>query len=160
MIKNFQSQVTIAGRTICGYAAVFNNLDSAGDIIKPGAFTKTISENGPARKNNILFLNQHQPRQPLGKPNELRELKLSEFSAVTFPCNELARVTDVKEGLFSAVEHGEPDEVAEFIRQLKNLFPDVLTQDEKFAIELKALADDRFGGGSLADKLVKIFNNL
>jgi len=33
---------------VSGYFNSFNNVDSDGDIIRPGAFTKTIAENGPA----------------------------------------------------------------------------------------------------------------
>lgn len=53
-----------------GYAAVFSNIDSGGDIIEPGAFTKTIAE-GVGR---VKILSGHnEALLPIGKPIELRE---------------------------------------------------------------------------------------
>lgn len=49
-------------RRIEGYAAVFGNRDSYGDIIVPGAFEKTLRE-----KPDIKVLWQHDTRQPIGK---------------------------------------------------------------------------------------------
>jgi len=57
------------GRTMEGYAATFGNVDLGGDIIHPGAFTKTLNERGP----KVKFLWQHDPGEPLGKPVEIRE---------------------------------------------------------------------------------------
>lgn len=53
-----------------GYASVFGNLDSGGDIVDPGAFTKTLKENFDRIK--ILALHNDQ-LLPVGKPLELRE---------------------------------------------------------------------------------------
>jgi len=59
---------------ICGYFSKFGNKDSDGDIIVPGAFTKTLKENGPGSgKPRILHLLQHEPTMPLGKPQVLNE---------------------------------------------------------------------------------------
>lgn len=52
-----------------GYAAVFGNVDSWGDILEQGAFTKTLSK----RANRIKICYQHNPMQPIGVPLELRE---------------------------------------------------------------------------------------
>ena len=53
---------------VTGYFSKFNNVDSDGDIMKPGAFTKTISEQGPASAQpRIKHLLNHDPSQPLGK---------------------------------------------------------------------------------------------
>lgn len=53
-----------------GYAAVFDSVDSGGDIIENGAFTKTISEDF----DRIKILSQHRDDElPIGKPLELRE---------------------------------------------------------------------------------------
>lgn len=65
--------VDLKNRVVEGYFSVFNVKDSDGDIIKPGAFAKTIAENGPDGKNRIMHLLQHNPIQPLGKPQELKE---------------------------------------------------------------------------------------
>lgn len=44
-----------------GYAAVFNNVDGGGDVIAPGAFTKTLGRRMPK------MLWQHDPREVIGK---------------------------------------------------------------------------------------------
>lgn len=53
-----------------GYGAVFGNIDSGGDIIEPGAFTKTLAEGWERVKilalHNDFWL-------PIGRPLELRE---------------------------------------------------------------------------------------
>lgn len=129
-----------------GYASVFGNKDAYGDIVVPGAFSKTLQE----RADRVKILWQHDTDCPIGKPTEMREdvkglyvkgkitptslgkdvimllqdgvicemsigyqtvkeewddstkcnylkeIKLYEFSLVTFPANELATVTSVK----------------------------------------------------------------
>lgn len=53
-----------------GYGAVFDNVDSGGDIIEPGAFTKTLAEGWERVK--ILALH-NDCWLPIGRPIELRE---------------------------------------------------------------------------------------
>ena len=45
-----------------GYGSIFGNVDSYGDIVDPGAFSKTLAERGP----KIKLLWQHDPSQPIG----------------------------------------------------------------------------------------------
>jgi hypothetical protein len=45
-----------------GQLAVYNNVDLGGDLILPGAFTKTIQERG----SEIPLLWQHNPKEPIG----------------------------------------------------------------------------------------------
>lgn len=52
-----------------GYAAVFGNLDSQGDIIEPGAFTKTIAETG----GQVPILYQHDRYEPIGVSTDLSQ---------------------------------------------------------------------------------------
>jgi hypothetical protein len=55
-------------RTVEGFASVFNTEDSYRDIVVPGAFTRTLKENGrPA------MLWQHDTRQVIGTWDELEE---------------------------------------------------------------------------------------
>lgn len=54
---------------IKGYASMFNNKDSDGDIITKGAYTKTLQENS----ERIAFLYQHNMNQPIGKPLSMKE---------------------------------------------------------------------------------------
>lgn len=52
-----------------GYGSYFNNQDSDGDIIRMGAYRKTIEENG----YRVKYLYQHNMMQPIGKMKELYE---------------------------------------------------------------------------------------
>ena len=52
-----------------GYGSVFGNIDSDGDIINKGAYSKTISENG----KRVKYLYQHDMDRPLGKMVDLYE---------------------------------------------------------------------------------------
>jgi HK97 family phage prohead protease len=61
------AEVSVSERKIIGYAASFGNIDRVNDIIKPGAFKKTLKERGPAVK---LFYNHS---YPIGKPEMMRE---------------------------------------------------------------------------------------
>jgi len=59
---------------VTGYFSKFGNKDSDGDIILPGAFKKTLQENGPeSSRPRILHLYQHDPWKPIGKPKVLKE---------------------------------------------------------------------------------------
>jgi HK97 family phage prohead protease len=55
-------------RIVSMYLASFNTLDSDCDIIRKGAFSKSISERGPQTNSNrqIKFLHQHQVKEPIG----------------------------------------------------------------------------------------------
>lgn len=52
-----------------GYGSYFGNVDSDGDIINAGAYSKTISENG----ERVKYLYQHDMDKPLGKMVALYE---------------------------------------------------------------------------------------
>ena len=52
-----------------GYGAVFSNIDSGGDVIEPGAFTKTLAENNAVK----IFALHKDDGLPIGIPLELRE---------------------------------------------------------------------------------------
>jgi uncharacterized protein len=54
---------------VTGYFSAFGNIDSDNDMIMPGAFTKTLSENS----RRIKHLWQHDVRYPLSKPSVLKE---------------------------------------------------------------------------------------
>jgi HK97 family phage prohead protease len=58
------TNIDTTSNVVEGYFSIFGNVDSDGDMIMPGAFTKTLQENG----NRIKHLWQHDPRYPLSKP--------------------------------------------------------------------------------------------
>jgi HK97 family phage prohead protease len=59
---------------VTGYFSRFGNVDADGDIIKPGAFAKTVKEQGPkSAQPRIKHLMNHNPSMPLGKILDLKE---------------------------------------------------------------------------------------
>ena len=60
-------------RTVKGYAAVFNNLDSDNDIIMKGSFNKSISDWGPMGDDRIKLIAQHDMRRPVARITTLKE---------------------------------------------------------------------------------------
>ncbi len=53
-----------------GYASVFGKLDDGGDIVMPGAFRKSLGLRG---KHRIKMLFQHDPKEPVGTWEAIRE---------------------------------------------------------------------------------------
>lgn len=62
-------------RQVAIYLAKFDNIDSDNDMIKKGAFTKSIQERGPDSPSNrkIAFLRWHDWEKPIGKFLTLEE---------------------------------------------------------------------------------------
>lgn len=81
-MSNFYSKKSVSGapidmddqsRVITVYYSAFGNVDSDGDAIAPGAFTKTLMENGPQNKNRVWHLFNHSTDKPIAKPFEMME---------------------------------------------------------------------------------------
>lgn len=72
-VSNTVKDVDMKTRTVVAHASVFGNIDSDDDIIQPGSYLKTISENGPSGKNRIWHLFNHWLEYPLSKPHILKE---------------------------------------------------------------------------------------
>jgi len=62
-----------------GYASVFGNEDSYGDVIEQGAFRKTLSENA----DRVKVLWQHDPYTPIGKPTVMKEDAVGLYTEAT-----------------------------------------------------------------------------
>jgi hypothetical protein len=60
-------------RRVTGYASTFGVVDSGNDIVESGAFRRTIEAWGPAGKNRIKALYQHDPSWLVGRPLKLEE---------------------------------------------------------------------------------------
>lgn len=58
------TDIDVKSRTVTGYFSIFGNIDSDGDMIMPGAYTKTLQESG-ARARHLW---QHDVRYPLARP--------------------------------------------------------------------------------------------
>lgn len=71
-----------------GYAAYFGNADSYGDVIQPGAFSKTIQE----RKGKIKVLWNHDMwGLPIGKPTHMEENEKGLYVKADFAGTSLAQ---------------------------------------------------------------------
>lgn len=68
-------QTDFASRKVSGYFSAFNIIDSDSDIIRKGAFAKSISERGPASTGNrkIAYLVQHDMKSIAGPLLKLGE---------------------------------------------------------------------------------------
>lgn len=71
---------SLGERLIKGYASIFNERDSYGDYIRPGAFDRTLEEEFP--KKRVKFLYQHKWDHPLGVPSVLKVDKKGLWSEV------------------------------------------------------------------------------
>ena len=60
-------------RIIKGYASVFGNLDSDSDVIKKGAFNRSIKEWGPEGQDRIKLVAQHDISRPVARITTLKE---------------------------------------------------------------------------------------
>ena len=80
-------------RTISVYYSAFGNVDSDGDVIMPGSFTKSIKENGPQAKNRIWHLFNHSTDKPVSKPYELVEDNFGLLARVKMPNTTLGNDT-------------------------------------------------------------------
>jgi uncharacterized protein len=86
MVKNFNSyevknialsvkDIDTAGRRVKIALSAFNNIDSDKDVIRKGAFAKSITERGPSSTSNrkIAFLRYHDWEHQIGKMISLEE---------------------------------------------------------------------------------------
>jgi HK97 family phage prohead protease len=101
-MSNFYNKKAVSGapvdmsddtRTIEVYYSAFGNVDSDGDVIMPGSFTKSIKENGPQAKNRIWHLFNHSTDKPVAKPKELVEDAFGLKAIVKMPNTTLGRDT-------------------------------------------------------------------
>jgi HK97 family phage prohead protease len=101
-MSNFYNKKAVSGipvdmaddsKTVTVYYSAFGNVDSDGDIIVPGAFTKSIKENGPNGKNRIWHLFNHSTDKPVSKPKELVEDAFGLKAVVKMPNTTLGRDT-------------------------------------------------------------------
>ncbi len=60
------------GTVIEGYASVFGTPDQGGDIVQPGAYGRSLKSLS-ARGGSVKMLWQHDPAQPIGVWDEVRE---------------------------------------------------------------------------------------
>lgn len=107
-----------------GYGAVFENVDSGGDIIEPGAFAKALAEGWERVK--ILALH-NDCWLPIGKPLELREDEKGLFLKAKISDTSMGKDIKIllKDGVLNELSIGYEPVVFEFdqagIRHLKEV---------------------------------------
>src|SRR5690554_5270224 len=72
-INSSFKDVDLRRRTVTGYLSHFGSRDLDGDVIEPGAYTKTIQERGPRGAKLIKFLLDHDKKKAIGVFTELKE---------------------------------------------------------------------------------------
>jgi HK97 family phage prohead protease len=81
-----------------GYFSTWGIIDSDGDELMPGAYVKTLQENGPGTKRErIMHLWQHSSRHPMGRFTE--EGSLKEDKDGLFFRSKISRTTYGKDAL-------------------------------------------------------------
>lgn len=117
-------EIDIEEGIFSGYAAVFGNVDSGGDVIEPGAFTKTIAEN----QDRVKILALHNDCWlPIGRPLELREDSKGLFIKAKISDTSMGRDIKVllKDGVLCELSIGYDPVVFEYdekgIRHLKEV---------------------------------------
>jgi HK97 family phage prohead protease len=76
LIDDAVKDVDVSTGVVTGYFSIFGNKDSDNDIVLPGAYKKSLKENGPgSERPRILHLFQHDPMKVLAKPYVLKEDK-------------------------------------------------------------------------------------
>ncbi|BAQ17435.1 HK97 family phage prohead protease [Methyloceanibacter caenitepidi] len=66
----FKFASTASSGALDGYAAAFGNVDSYGDVIEPGAFTKSLAQIG---RDPVPMFWSHNPSEVIGKWDQLSE---------------------------------------------------------------------------------------
>jgi HK97 family phage prohead protease len=61
-----------ASGIIQGYASLYGQIDNGGDVVAPGAYTKSLASLA-AEGRSVKMLWQHDPAQPIGVWDEIRE---------------------------------------------------------------------------------------
>lgn len=108
------------GRTIVGYAAAFGNVDRVKDVIEPGAFAKTISEN---RRIKVGYNHFHMIGRPMDMVEDEKGLLTESRISDTPTGNEVLQL--VKDGVVDAMsiayEVVKAEDDNDGVRRLKEL---------------------------------------
>ena len=119
--------VDVKSRVVTGYLSSFGNKDFDGDIIEKGAFTKSLNE----RKDQILFLNQHDWKQVHGGFNVLLEdekglyfestpfVKGVTYSEDVLKLYEAGIIKEHSIGFVTMKDHYDKESSTRFLKELK-----------------------------------------
>jgi uncharacterized protein len=110
--------------TISGWAASFNNIDAGGDVILPGAFSKTLQD----RKGRIAFCYQHEIDEPIGNILVLEERDKGLWIEVMLSASEEDIAIKIKEGIlkemsigYCVVKYGSPKYTGDQVAYLEEI---------------------------------------
>jgi HK97 family phage prohead protease len=70
--SRFDAEVTVEGHRIEGYASLFGACDQGGDVVTKGAYGRSLTQLA-AERRSVKMLWQHDPAQPIGIWDEVRE---------------------------------------------------------------------------------------
>lgn len=110
-----------------GYGSIFGNKDSYGDIVEVGAFSDYLSKNKP---KNVKLLWQHNPYEPIGVYEEVRQDEKGLYVKGRLLINDVARAREayalMKNGAITGLSIGftinkNGSEYVDNIRYLKSL---------------------------------------
>jgi len=128
-----------------GYASVFGNKDSGGDIMQKGAFAKTIKEN--LRRIKVLW--NHNWDFPIGKP-----LKLEEDSKGLYINAKLSETEKGKE-IYQLMKDGVLDEMSIGYETIKESYNNTKKANELNEVKLWEASIVTYGMNELAQAQAK-----
>lgn len=140
-----------------GMGSVFGNVDSDGDIIVKGAYTKTIKEN----RDRIKYLYQHRLDQPIGTMKELNETNDGlEFVAQLATKTQLGKdvmemikagvITENSVGFATVKESFDKEKAVNYIKEVKLYEISAVT----IAANPLAVIEDIKSGGETKEELI------
>lgn len=98
--SGFVKDVDRRKRIVTGYFSTWGikddgtiEVDSDGDVVLKGAFTKTIQQNGPEGGNRIWMLMNHDTSRPINKPYKLLEDNIGGYFESKIPDTTLGNDT-------------------------------------------------------------------
>lgn len=158
MIANRKSvtaefKADLGKRQITGYASVFGNVDGVGDVVLPGAYTKTLSEDLPAGRIKVKRNHEALIGKPIHAEQDSRGLlTVSQISDTPLGNETLVLVEDGVIDRMSigyvAEEKGYTERAGRKVRELKtlrlvewSLLDDPPANDLAVVTGVKALAD-------------------
>jgi HK97 family phage prohead protease len=142
-IKQFSDEADDQG-IVEAVVAVFGNIDEGGDILHPGAFTKTLQERG----HKVRVLNAHNSfslADVIGKPLEIREIPredlpfelqsgFPEVSGGLYTKTQYLMNTPEGKGAFERIKAGAVDEYSFGYDAVQVDFDEVERGDQKISV--------------------------
>lgn len=101
--KSDAGVVQVEDRTVTGFASIFGNVDFAGDIVHPGAFTKTLNEQRGSIKH--LWNHGQEGWEYFCTPPIAKILEIKEVSRAELPESVLSKAPEATGGLLVKREY-------------------------------------------------------